>query len=181
MKALRIILNLAFVALLALPGTARADEIDDLFARLAQAEGRELARIEDQIWRKWSQTGSPALDLLLRRGRAAVDAGQNDVAIEHLSALMDHAPEFAEAYNIRATAWFREGHYGPALEDIRMALMLNPRHFDALSGLAIILDEMGKSRDALAAWRLVEALHPNRDGLAETIARLERELGDTAL
>ena len=66
------------------------------------------------------------------------------LAIEHFTALVDHAPEFAEGYNARATAYFQNGQYGPSLEDIRQTLMLNPRHFGAMSGLALILEELGR-------------------------------------
>ena len=60
------------------------------------------------------------MDLLLTRGRDALEAGETVLAIRHFTALIDHAPEFAEGYNGRATAYFQMGRYGLSLEDIRM-------------------------------------------------------------
>ncbi len=120
------------------------------------------------------------MDLLLSRGREALEAGDTVLAIRHFSALIDHAPDFAEGYNGRATAYFQAGRYGLSLEDIRQTLTLNPRHFSAMSGLALILEELGRPDDALEAWREVERLNPNRDGLKDAITRLEREVeGET--
>jgi len=116
------------------------------------------------------------MDLLMDRGREALENGDVNLAIEHFSALIDHAPDFAEGYNARATAYFQKQQFGLSLEDIRRTLELNPRHFGALSGLALIFEDIGRVEEALAAWREVEALHPNAQGLAESITRLERQV-----
>lgn len=133
-------------------------------------------QIENRIYAIWSQSGSDAMDLLLSRGRDAMEAGDMRRAIEHFSALIDHAPEFAEGYNMRATAYFQQERYGLSLEDIRRTLALNPRHFNAMSGLALILEQLGEHEAALDAWREVEKLHPNREGLAESKVRLQRQV-----
>ena len=85
-------------------------------------------------------------------------------------------PAFAEAYNARATAYFQMGRYGQSLADIRQTLLLNPRHFNAMSGLALILEEIGEPEGALQAWREVERLHPNREGLSDAVQRLARQV-----
>ena len=56
-------------------------------------------------------------------------------AIEHLTALTDHAPDFAEGWHARATAYFRAVLLGPAMDDLQRALVLNPDNFDAVFGL----------------------------------------------
>lgn len=155
---------------------AEGDELDALFAGLQSAEPSAAVQIEQRIYQIWSQSGSPAMDLLLERGREALTEGDTALAIEHLTALVDHAPGFAEGYNARATAYFQAGLYGPALEDIRQTLALNPRHFGALSGLALMLDEMGDPEASLKAWREVEKIHPNREGLDRALSALSREV-----
>jgi Tfp pilus assembly protein PilF len=160
---------------------AQDAELDPLFEALRDADPAGAERIEGRIWEEWSRSGSAAMDLLLERGREALQDGEIQVAIEHFSALVDHAPDFAEAYNGRATAWFQAGQYGLALEDIRQALARNPRHFGAMSGLAMILQEIGEEEGALEAWRAVEALHPSRQGVREAIERLERQVEGTSL
>ncbi len=147
---------------------------------LKGADPVAAAQIERRIFEIWSQSGSPSMDLLLTRGRDALEAGDTTLAIRHFTALIDHAPEFAEGYNGRATAYFQAGRYGLALEDIRKTLQLNPRHFSAMTGLALILEELGEREGALDAWREVERLHPNREGLKDAISRLERQVeGET--
>ncbi len=163
------------------PSLAQEDEIEALLNGLQTADPAAAAQIEQRIYQIWSQSGSPSMDLLLERGREALTEGDTKLAIEHFSALVDHAPEFAEGYNARATAYFQEGRLGLSLDDIRNVLILNPDHFSALSGLALILEQMGQPEAALEAWREVEKLHPNRDGLADAKQRLEREVEGRSL
>ncbi|MDE0695375.1 MAG: tetratricopeptide repeat protein [Boseongicola sp.] len=173
----------AVAACLALlcPAIADEAELDALFAGLQNANPETVQQIEKQIYRIWSQSGSPAMDLLLERGRKAHAEGDFGLAIEHFSALVDHAPDFAEGYNARATAYFQTGRFGQSLVDIRQTLRLNPRHFGAISGLAAILEQIGRPEDALEALRAVEELSPHREGLSDAISRLEREVEGEAI
>jgi tetratricopeptide (TPR) repeat protein len=109
-----------------------------------------------------------------------MDAGTPDVAIEHFTALVDHAPDFAEGYNGRASAYYQMGLYGPAIDDLRQVLVLEPRHFGAMTGVAVVLEEIGRPEDALEVWRRVEALVPTDPEVASMIDRLEIQLqGET--
>lgn len=150
-------------------------ELEALFEGLKTADTAAAHQIESRIYQIWSQSGSPSMDLLLERGREALNEGDTKLAIEHFTALVDHAPDFAEGYNGRATAYFQNGQYGPSLEDIRRTLALNPKHFGAMSGLALILEELGRPEDSLAAWREVQKINPRREGLDAAIERLERQ------
>ena len=163
--------------------SAAADpaELEALLEGLQTAEPGAAEQIEGRIYEIWSQSGSPSMDLLLERGRKALEDGNTPRAIEHFSALIDHAPAFAEGYNGHATAYFRDGRYGLSLEDIRRTLELNPNHFGAMTGLALILEELGETNGALLAWREVERLHPNREGLSDSIRRLEVMIGGETL
>lgn len=156
--------------------TADEAEMEALFEGLKTADEMAARQIEARIYELWSQSGSASMDLLLERGREALDAGDSKLAIEHFTALIDHAPDFAEGYNARATAFFQEGQFGPSLEDIRHTLELNPRHFGAMSGLALILEEIGRPDDALAAWREIGKINPQQEGLEDAVTRLERQV-----
>jgi tetratricopeptide (TPR) repeat protein len=176
-------LLLFMVALVAQPGLAQApaQSTEELLALLRDPDLTNWEEVEQAIWARWSKSGSPTADLLLDRGRAAMEADDFGAAIEHFTALVDHAPDFAEGYNARATAYYREGLYGPALADIEMALALNPRHFGAIMGLALILEEIGRPADALSAYRAVAAIHPHRPTIQDAMGRLERALGEASL
>lgn len=165
---------------LAFPAAADEAELEALFEGLKTADASAAAQIEARIYDLWSQSGSASMDLLLERGQEAMMAGDTKLAIQHFSALIDHAPDFAEGYNARATAFFQIGQYGPSLEDIQHTLALNPRHFGAMSGLALIFEEIGRPGDALAVWREVKKINPSREGMEEAIRRLERQVeGET--
>lgn len=150
-------------------------KLDQLFLRLMVAEPGEAGRIETEIWIEWRKSGSPAMDLLLQRGLDAMDLGDFDQAIEHFSAVIDHDPTFAEAWNARATAYFYTGDFGPALADIGQALTLNPRHFGALSGLGMIMESMDRPDRALQAYQAALAIHPHLVGAVQAVERLQEE------
>lgn len=149
-------------------------KLDGLFERLKTAAPGEAGRIEREIQLEWSKSGSPALDLLLQRGQDAMTVGNYPAAIEHFTAIIDHAPGFAEAWNARATAYYMAGEFGPSVADIAQVLKLNPRHFGALSGLALILEETGKPERALEVYRAALVIHPHLRGAVEAVARLEK-------
>ncbi len=130
--------------------------------------------VERKIWAEWSRSGSASMDLLLSRGRIAMEKRDFAKAIEHLTALTDHAPDFAEGWNARATAFFNAGEYGLSIADIQRTLVLNPRHFGAMQGFGRIMEELGHESDALAAYQAAAAIHPQRQGLKEAIERLEK-------
>lgn len=166
----------AFLLLFVICSAAMAEDVaklDDLFTRLKTAEAGEAGRIETEIWIEWSKSGSPAMDLLLQRGKDAMNFGDTLQAIEHFSAIIDHSPDFAEAWNARATAYFYAGDFGPSLADIGHVLTLNPRHFGALSGLAMILEASGKPERALQVYRTALEIHPHLAGALEAVDRLE--------
>lgn len=156
------------------PGEAAKDsaDLDKLFADLAAATGPAAKRIERMIWREWSKSGSAAMDLLLQRGRDAMAAGDTKQAIEHLTALVDHAPEFAEGWNARATAYFQAGLYGPSVADIARVLALNPRHFGAMAGFGRILQDADRPDQALTLYDAALAIHPGLDGIKQAADRL---------
>lgn len=153
-----------------------ADE-QALLDELATAGPEQAADIEDRLAREWSKSGSAAMDLLLQRGRDALEAGDYDAAIEHFTALTDHAPGFAEGWNMRATAFFQENKLGLALNDLNRALAINPNHFGAIIGLAVILEQTGYPEDALEAYLTVQSIHPHQEQVATAIERLQQEVG----
>nr|WP_240335557.1 tetratricopeptide repeat protein [Pseudotabrizicola algicola] len=155
--------------------------MDDLFDRLKSADPRAASRLEREIWNEWSKSGSPAMDLLLQRGRDAMAAGRTAEAIEHLTALTDHAPDFAEGWNARATAYYQARQLGPSVSDIARALVLNPRHFGALAGLGAIYEELNNPRKALEVYRAALAIHPHLRGVSEKARRLEAQVAGTEL
>jgi tetratricopeptide (TPR) repeat protein len=132
-------------------------------------------KAESDLLREWSNSGSPAMDLLLQRANKAMKAGDYRTAVAHLTALIDHAPDFEDAYNARAEAYYHLGLFGPAVQDIGKALTLNPNDFRALQGLGLIFETMDKPKDALAAFKMARDIHPHLKQVREAIQKLEAE------
>ncbi len=172
---------IAVALLLCAPLSAASEHLDGLYAELADPDNREWRRTQADILREWSKSGSPAMDLLLKRGREAMEAGDLRAAIEHFSALTDHAPDFAEGWNARATAYFLAGRFGPSIADIRRTLALNDHHFGALAGLGMIYEELGEDHRAMEVYRASLAIHPHQDSIKQALQRLEREISGTNL
>ena len=117
------------------------------------------------------------MDLLFRRGAEAAEEGEYEIAIEHFSALIDHAPDFAEGYHSRASAFFSVGMMGLAIDDLRQTLVLNPRHFEAMFGIGIILEELGRDDDAVAAYEAIQEIYPLDPEAAQALERLDLQTG----
>ena len=179
MKPRSLIHNCIVAAFLLMAPPALADQarLDDLFQQLQTATDEEASQITDNIWIEWSRSGSPAMDLLLKRGRDAMAAGLPQLAIQHFTALIDHAPDFAEGYNARATAYFQSGDLGPSVSDIARTLTLNPRHFGALAGLGAIFEQLDEPAKALEVYKAALAINPHMPDIKDAVKRLETSLG----
>ncbi len=152
--------------------TARLDE---MYEALKTAPAPEAERLGSEIRLETSKSGSPAMNLLLKRGRDAMATGNTGLAIELLSALTDHAPGFAEGWHARSVAFARAGLMGPAMTDLERALALDPRNFAAIYSLGALLEEIGQPALAYEAYTRVTKIHPHFDDVAEALARLEGE------
>lgn len=170
-----------FCALLAAPSLWAANTTPDLAALLGQLRqagptdfGHRCARYSHALGAK--RLGHDRFVAETRQGRAG--AGETDAAIEHLTAALDHAPDFAESYHARAQAYATAGLVGPALADLEQALHLNPAHFDALYGLAVLLEEVGRPKLAYETYVLVLKIYPHYEEAQAARARLhDRVMG----
>ncbi|WP_375280450.1 hypothetical protein [Pseudooctadecabacter sp.] len=163
------------------PLGAQTERLDQLFEQLLEAEPQQVARIEGQIITEFGNSGSASMDLLRRRGEDALEAAEFAVAVEHFTALIDHAPNFAEGYHGRATAYYNLGLIGPAIDDLRQTLVLQPRHLGAMTGVAVILEELERPEDALEIWQQLAAFSPADEEIAAVIERLTTQLAGETL
>ena len=146
---------------------------DELFKELQSATEFESERIEQLIIDRWSNSSSERLNGMLSFAKVTASSGNLDYAIQILNSIIEESPEFAEAWNVRATVHFIKGDFNSSVGDIAGTLRLNPRHFAALNGLALILEAIGDLEGALEAYRAVERLAPMRMGVRGAIERLE--------
>lgn len=179
MQARRALLNPAVALLLAFAAPAAADDavLDGLFQQLQATDDQGAEAITQQIYIEWAKSGSASMDLLLMRGREAMQSGDLATAIGHFTAIIDHAPEFAEAWNARATAFYNAGQLGPSISDIQHTLALNPRHFGALAGLGMIFEQLNEPEKALEVYQAALAINPHLPTIQESVERLSEAQG----
>jgi len=153
--------------------------LEALFQELAAAPGpAEAQGIEARIWSVWLEAGAPELDRLMTRGITAMERGDGRAAEQAFDELIEARPDFAEAWNKRATLFYLMQRLPESIADIDRTLDLEPRHFGALSGLALIREQQGKPFEALEALEKVQRIHPRMPGLADRIERLTGMLGE---
>jgi tetratricopeptide (TPR) repeat protein len=155
----------------------KTHNLDRLFAALKVAPDDESAKyIENRIWAIWLASSSDTANLLMGRAKTAADKKEFDLAIRLLNAIIDIRPDFTEAWNRRATVYYTKKEFGRALADIHEVLAREPRHFGALSGLGIILQEMGDEKHALDAFRRALTIHPHLERVPELVKKLSEKI-----
>ena len=167
-------------------GISAADQfnvrLDPLFARLQRApDATTSAMIEQQIWRAWSEAPNDEAGRLMRRGTAAMQAGQLETALSNFNELIETEPDFAEAWNKRATVHYLLGNYQQSIADIDQTLALEPRHFGALSGLGAIFAQLEQPNAAIRAFEAVLEIYPQSNSSKRSIERLEANLESRVL
>lgn len=152
---------------------ADIERLERLMENLRNATPENAHLIARDIQLEWEKSGSATADLILSRGRKSLEAGQIQSAIEHFTALTDHAPHFAEGWVSRASAFAHAEMFGPAIDDLETALHLNPEHFEAIIGLGAILEMLDRPKEAFEAYQLVRPIHPHHPAVTEALKRLE--------
>jgi tetratricopeptide (TPR) repeat protein len=163
-----------------LPRPQRGDRtrnLDFLFGALKAAPDEDSAKqVENRIWALWMASGSDTANLLMARAKSAIDSNDLDLAIELLDALVKIKPDYIEAWNRRATLHYMRKEYAPAMEDIRQVLIREPRHFGAMSGLGMILQEFGDEKHALDAFRRALEINPHLSKIDEMVKALAEKV-----
>jgi tetratricopeptide (TPR) repeat protein len=155
----------------------RTQNLDTLFQALKIAPDDTSAKaIEDRIWTLWRASGSDTCSLLMSRVKAATDAKNYDLAIKLLDAVIEIKPDYVEAWNRRATVYYMKKDFGRSLADISQVLAREPRHFGALAGLGLILQELGDDKRALEAYRRALAVHPHLAHIPDVVKALTEKV-----
>ncbi|MFN3172635.1 MAG: tetratricopeptide repeat protein [Hyphomicrobiales bacterium] len=155
----------------------QAQSVGSLLDALALSEDGQAADVlARQVQNLWNQSGSEAVDLLMRRASVAMQARSYPLALDLLDTVIALEPDYAEGWNRRATVHYLREDYALSIADVEQVLRLEPRHFGALSGIGFILEELGQ--DSQAQLFLSEALrvHPHMNRTREVLGTIERRL-----
>ena len=161
---------------------ARAERLNELFTELARTrEPSEARLIEGRIWSEWMQSGSRTIDFLMSTAARAAQSGNPALAFDHLDQVIVLVPDYAEAWNRRATLHFMQGDYAKSVRDIEETLAREPRHFGALSGLGQIMIRLERPRDARDAFERTLRIYPANRNAQQSLANIEEELSGEPL
>jgi tetratricopeptide (TPR) repeat protein len=155
----------------------RTKNLDFLFGALKAAPDDGIAKaIEQRIWALWVISRSDTANLLMTRVRTAVEAQDTDLALKLLDAIIKIKPDYIEAWNRRATLYYMKKDYGHSLADIREVLKREPRHFGALAGFGLILQDIGDDKQALEVYRRALAIHPRLQRIPDVVKTLQEKV-----
>jgi len=163
-----------------LPGAADQNDphLGDLFRRLEAAPTEAAAQaVEQGIWRIWTVSGDAAIDRLMGDGILHMSRRRFEDALGAFDAVVRCAPGFAEGWNKRATLHYLMGNYTASIADIEKTLALEPRHFGALSGLALVNLGLGNEARALKAFEAALKIYPLMAGHDTHIKALREKFG----
>ncbi len=154
-----------------------AEQLPELFEQLqASSTPATAARFESQIWQYWLEAPDVASDSQMKQVSKAMAGADLAVALSLANQLVDNYPDYAEAWNKRATIHYLMGDNTASVADIRETIALEPRHFGAISGLGLIFMREQNLDAALDAFEKVLEISPASINAQRSVARLRNEL-----
>lgn len=137
------------------------EALDRLFDELRAAPDADTAhRIDQQIWFYWTTPSDPLLAGRMNEILTARRMGDPVEAILLLNRLIADYPDYAEGWNQRATMYYMVGDFDASIADCAKVLELEPRHFGALSGRALMYLQQGRRALALKDMATALEIHP---------------------
>jgi tetratricopeptide (TPR) repeat protein len=159
------------------PEAMRKQFLDRLFDRLRNAgDPGDAQRIAASIERVWLQSDSDTANLLMQRATVSMQAGNYPLALSLFDKLVALEPDWAEAWNQRATSRFLTGDTDGAMADIDRVMKLEPRHFGALAGMGMILQGAGLEKRALEIFNKALAVYPLEPNIKKLVEKLTLEV-----
>jgi len=164
----------------------RKKELDKLFFQLKNSKNLLSAQIvEKKIWEIWLTHPSNdrrgfRLTELLTQGSRLMNRGELRKAYELFTQIIATEPDWPEAWNKRATVLYLMNRYQSSLDDIKITLALEPRHFAALSGQALIYIELKQYEKAIQSYKAAQKIYPLLDSAIKIIPELKGLINDQA-
>lgn len=137
---------------------------------------RETA--EQALWSVWHHSGNPEADARFQDGIMAMQRGAFEPAVAIFTDVIEMAPDFAEAYNKRATTYYLMQEFEKSISDCDQTLALNPIHFGALSGAGLCYLGLRNLVKALEYFERAIAVNPNMLQIQRYVEDIKKFLRD---
>ncbi len=187
MKKFISILILSFLFFSNVNAENRKIQLDKLFDQLKNTKNLSTAKtIEDKILKIWSLHPTDdrrgfRLTELLNQGSLLINMGELNKAYDLFTKIIATEPDWSEAWNKRATVLYLMNRYQSSLDDIKITLVLEPRHFGALSGQALNYIELNLYEKAIKSYKSAQKIYPLLDSAKKMIPELQELINDQAI
>lgn len=153
--------------------------LNNLFDQLGAVNNTQTAEsLEKKIWSVWNKhPNNIKLTEKLEFGTELMQYGDYNYALKVFNNILESDPKWSEAWNKRATVYFLMSQFTDSLNDIDKVLVIEPRHFGALSGQARIFIKLQEYEKAIKSIEEALRFYPafrSRDLIPE-IERLIKE------
>jgi tetratricopeptide (TPR) repeat protein len=133
---------------------------------------------EHALWSIWFRGGNDEANAELQKGARCMDDRKLECAVKHFNHAITISPQFAEAYNQRAIAFYLLEQFDRSIEDCRQAVKLMPCHFGAWAGMGHCHAHEGRLNEALLCYKKALSINPHLECLRETVEEIERQLAE---
>ena len=149
-------------------------QIDRLFNDLKIENASTSYQIEQKIWKLWStHPYNEKLTKMLNEGSNLVNKQKFEEAIVIFSKVIDLDPEWAEAWNKRATVYYMVGDFQKSQDDINKVLELEDRHFGALAGQGLVNIQLENYEKAIMSYEKAQQIYPTMKSPTIMIERIK--------
>ena len=187
MKKILVILSLSLFFFSNANAEERNNKLDKLFDELKNTKDESSAQvIENEIWEIWSIHPSDdrrgfRLTELLIQGTRLMNMRELSKAYEVFTKVITVESDWAEAWNKRATVLYLMEQYESSLADIEITLVLEPRHFGALSGQALNYIELNLYEKAIKSYKSAQKIYPLLDSAKKMIPELQELINNQSI
>ena len=130
---------------------------------------------EQKIWEIWStHPTDDKLTIELSKGTDLMQGSTLSQSIEIFSDLIELDPNWAEAWNKRATALYLIGDYEGSQKDIDRVLELENRHFGALAGQGLVNIKLENYEKAIESYKRAQEIYPAMQSPKIMIEQIEQ-------
>ncbi|MBF0280676.1 MAG: tetratricopeptide repeat protein [SAR324 cluster bacterium] len=180
------LVRVAIIFMILLASTVQASQNDERLALLfkelqAAPSAGEAKVIEIQIRSIWMESEQEEINILMQKGSLALAMQEFPVAIQIFDLIVQKKPDFAEAWNKRAITHYLMENYDESAKDIQKVIVLEPRHFNAMSGLGFIHTKLGRYDEALKVFQKISEIYPKFEGLEMYLSCLKKAVEATRI
>ena len=155
------IITFLFLSITSVKADQNDPRLNNLFKKLNKTENQqEISDIIKDIWDIWYEVDDPKVIEYFEKGIQAMRIRNYPLAVRFFNNLIEEDPNFAEAWNKRATVYFMMGDFDKSMQDIIKTLELEPRHFGALDGMGLIFIHQGQYQQAIDVYDKMLEIFP---------------------